>query len=61
MDVDVDFTFCLFPIIGRKYSFNFLKNRKLLEPRQAFTMENNMTLSGLWGNVIVTKINTYHR
>ena len=44
----------------RKYSFNFLKNRKLLKHRQAFTMANNMAFQ-VWENVILTKINTYHR
>ena len=47
--------------ITRKCSPSFLKNKKLLECRQAFTLTNNMALSGLWENVILTKINTYHR
>ena len=59
--VDVGFSFCLYPNIKRKYSFNFLKNRKLLECRQVSTMVNNMVVSGLWENVILTKIKTYHR
>ena len=33
-----------------------MKNRKYYELQQAFAMPNNMALSGLWENVILTNI-----
>ena len=54
--VGVGFSFCLYPTVRGQYSINFLKNRTLLECKQAFTMANNMASSGLWG-----KSCTYHR
>ena len=45
---DVSFSLSLYPIRRRKYSFNFHKNRKLLECRQAFTMAKLMASLGLW-------------
>ena len=42
--------------IRRKYFFKFLIYRKILS-RQACTMANNMVSSGLWENVMLTKIN----
>ena len=44
----------------KKIFLQFFMNRKLLECKQAFTRANNMALSGLWENIIITKINTYH-
>ena len=46
------------------FNFNFIKdnslkvmnNRIFCECRQAFTMTNNMSMSGLWENVILTNI-----
>ena len=43
-------------LVRRKNSFYFLKNRKLLEHRQTFTMANNMASSGLWENLYLPKL-----
>ena len=44
-----------------KILLQLTKNRKILEFKQPFTKANNIPALDLWGNVILTKINTYHR
>ena len=41
------------------YYFMIYEGRKILEHKQVFTIANNMALSDLWENPILTKIKTY--